>query len=118
MPRRKLIKQIGRWAGVAALLVIVGFLVRGDLRLWQKEQATAASEAVLERLAAALQSEQAALTANINQLATPSGVEAELKQKYGVVSAGEQLAVVVATGAPTSTPTPTPNLWQQFLNIF
>ena len=51
----------------------------------------------------ALQSRAAVLQANVTDLQTPEGIDRQVRQKFNVVKAGENVALIV--GAPTTTAT-------------
>ena len=104
---------------VQALLIIVLILVgESVVRLYQRERVIAVDEQSLTRELAALEVRRAELIADVTRLGTERGVEEEIRERFGVVKAGEKVINLIgdmATVTPTAT---TISLWQEIINWF
>lgn len=110
--RRPTKRRVGEYvlAGFLSLVVIwLLILVWGIAR---KEELARHAEHDTKAELASLETRRATLQANLNELETPRGQEATLRQDFGVAKPGEQVIVVVPPKAATSTPPRT--FWQKF----
>src|SRR3989344_2854739 len=97
------------------LLILVGESVA---RLYQRERVIAVDEQSLERELLTLKARRAELLAEVARLGTDRGVEEEIRERFGVVKAGEKVINLVRGGA-TATPTTTPvSWWQEIVGWF
>jgi len=69
-----------------------------------------------------LQSQKTSLSASIDHLSTPAGMEAELREKYHAVKEGESVAVIIDPDADNatsgqSTTTPPISWWGKLLRM-
>jgi cell division protein FtsB len=99
-------------AAILSLTIVwLLFLVFGIAR---KEEIARHAVKDTEAQLAALQARQSVLQQNLNDLNTPRGQEAVLRQTYGVAKPGEQVIIVVPSkNAPPPPPLP---WWRQVLN--
>jgi cell division protein FtsB len=82
--------------GLIALLALVAFVaVRGAWNMYGKMVRSKAEAAESQARYADLQAREAFVTGAIERLQTPYGVEAALREKYGVAREGESVIVIV-----------------------
>lgn len=104
-PYKNRAREYAKAAGLALLFVWLLFLIFGIARKEEiARQAVKDTRAELD----ALQAREAILQDNIDELATPRGQEAVLRQTYGVAKPGEEVIIVVP---PKETPPPPPLPW-------
>jgi len=106
-----------------ATLFILGFLVVYSLystfEVWQKKEESEEFRNVSERKLSELQSRYDGLEKDLERLETPEGVEEEIRSKFSVAKAGENVVVIVNDVAVDgSSSTKKVSLWQKFLNLF
>jgi cell division protein FtsB len=98
-------------AGLLSLAVVwLLFLV---FNIARKEEIARHAVADTRAELATIQTREATLKGNIDELSTPRGEEATLRQTYGVAKPGEEVIVVVPQAA-SSTP-PVLHWWQKVL---
>lgn len=91
------------------LVVFAGFAVKG---VWQKEQESRAMRHEAEIELAELQRQEAKLSENIGELKSDRGIEAALREQYGVARKGEELVVIIESQAvQEEAPPPTVREW-------
>src|SRR3989344_4665771 len=96
---------------VQALLVLLLILVGESVaRLYQRERVIAVDEQSLERELLTLKARRAELLAEVARLETDRGVEEEIRERFGVVKAGEKVINLVG-GVATAIPTTTELSW-------
>jgi cell division protein FtsB len=100
-------------AGLAILILWLLWLLFGIVR---KEEIARHAVADTRAELAALASREATLRQNLDELDTPRGQEATLRETYGVAKPGEGVIIVV----PPKEATTTPELpwWRKFLGWF
>ncbi|MEK7602092.1 MAG: hypothetical protein AAB472_01220 [Patescibacteria group bacterium] len=104
MPRRISSKRVSEYviAGLLALLVLwLSWLLFGIAR---KEEIARRAVADTKSDLASLEERKNVLEQNINELKTPRGEEATLRQTFGVAKPGESVIIVVPPKEATSTP--------------
>lgn len=113
-----------KWT-ILALFVVFILGLDSVWNIYQKEKLSKANldQASLELNT--LKERQAALEHSIGRLATPQGLDEEIRNKFSVAKDGEEVAIIVdrartaATSSPTaSTTSPEKSLWQKFLDLF
>jgi len=118
--------------GILLALVILFLLIRGGVSIHQKSLIAQIRLDQAQKEFSDLEKQQKSLSASIDQLSTPAGIEAALREKYHAVKQGEEVAVIVdktvsASGTPTTSDTDggsdkktTTNLswWSRFLSMF
>lgn len=92
------------------ILIFLGFLVLffawNVFGFWNKMRGTKENERLAENKVLELQKEKDKLTSDINKLKTPEGVEAAIREKFGLAKEGEGMIVVVddkSTTVPVDT---------------
>jgi cell division protein FtsB len=81
--------------GIIIGCVVLFLLVRGGWGIHQKALLAQQRLDQAQTELADLQHQQSSLSSSINQLSTPAGIEAELREKYHAVKEGESVAVIV-----------------------
>ena len=85
-------------------LVLLFFLARSAWNMHRAADLASAKQAQTNMELEKLRANQESLSARIDSLSTPVGLEAELRTKYRAVKDGESVAVIVNTGDTTTTP--------------
>ncbi len=114
--RRKTERLIySKWTA-AVLIVLFAWGIKATWGVYQKEQLTKENLVKAQRELETLTQRQQALSAKIDQLKSPEGVEEEIRNKFGLVKEGEQVAVIVDSNTdsePVAAPaTSTPSWWE------
>lgn len=104
-PSKNRLQEYAKAGGLALLLVWLIFLIVGIAR---KEEIARHAVADTKVQLAQLDTRKTTLQQNLNELATPRGEEAVLRQTYGVAKPGEEVIIVVP---PTDAPPPRPRPW-------
>ena len=80
------------------------FFIWSMIGLWNKLEETSKSKKIAEDKVTELQQQKATLTSQINDLKTPEGVDAAIRDKYGLAKDGEGEIVIVddTSTAPSS----------------
>ena len=81
--------------GIVIGCIVLFLLARGA---WDIHQKALLAEQRLDQAKTELsdlERQQQSLSSSINQLSTPAGIEAELREKYHAVKEGESVAVIV-----------------------
>ena len=94
--------------------MILLFLANGVWNIYQKEKESSTLDSDSKAKLEALSSQAGQLTTNINKLSTDTGIDEELRLKYGVVKPGEEMIVVVPDDSAT-TSTSTGSVYSRFL---
>ena len=90
--KRKKLWQLGLTLGLFVLLV---FLTRGIVSLSGKVKHANTLQADLTQQESVLQTKEADLQAEINQLQTQAGIENEIRKKFPVIKEGEEVIVII-----------------------
>ncbi len=85
--------------------------------IFSKEERARQDVAETKAQLASLEARQATLDSDLNELDTPRGKEAALRDTLGVARPGEDVIIVVPPVAATSTTTVLP-WWRRFLDWF
>ena len=101
--RADIVRRFLFGSGVILLLLLVTFgAVRGALGMYGKfAEATTANDAAQQNLAQ-LKAQEASVRTEVQNLSSPVGQEAQLRQSYGVAKPGEG-EIQIVRQAPTST---------------
>jgi len=113
-------------AGIIIACIGLFILVRAAWNIHEK--AVVADERLSQAQAelSSLEQQKESLSSSISYLSTPAGMEAELRDKYHAVKAGESVAVIVddASGSASSSgvsdgtsSTPSSGWWSGLLNF-
>lgn len=94
--------------GVLVLLVITVIAVRAAWGMYGKFAGAAQSDALAQKELTVLQLQQAQMAASVDSFATPRGMEAQVRERYGVVKPGEGQIQIVRDSASTTTQTAPP----------
>lgn len=109
--RRKTRRNIRSLPVLIASLVVCLFLVRGAYGIFKKSrQANAERDALAAKLED-LKTRETELEGDLTKLATPAGVEEEIKSKFNVAKAGENVAIIVEPSNAESTTTKEKSPW-------
>jgi cell division protein FtsB len=115
--RTKLRKRLYSWPVFALLLVLTVLVVKGTWSVYWKRVESIQNLDKVTQEAAALESREAALNADISKLQTQAGVEEEIRKKYSVVKDGEQVVVVVDDQQQKAAPSqPKPGFFKRMWN--
>src|SRR5947207_2368032 len=79
---------------IAALVLFVVF-ARAAWNIHEKARESALRLEVAQAELTKLRESQADLSARVNQLSTPAGVKAQIRERYHAVEPGESVAVIV-----------------------
>ncbi|HTK33437.1 MAG TPA: hypothetical protein VL335_02745 [Candidatus Paceibacterota bacterium] len=109
-------------ASIGIALIMTVLIVRGA---WNIHEKALLAEDRLDQAKAELadlQSQKTSLSASIDHLSTPAGMEAELREKYHAVKEGESVAVIIDPDADNatsgqSTTTPPISWWGKLLRM-
>lgn len=100
-------------ASIGIVLIACVLIVRGALNIHEKALLAQDRLDQAKTELADLQNQKATLSKSIDHLSTPSGMEAELREKYHAVKEGESVAVIIdpsadknATSAQSTTTPP------------
>ncbi len=112
--KRKRKEKLYSFWSVLVLFVIFLFLANGVWNIYQKEKESSSLDLDSKAKLDALSSQADQLKSNINKLSTDTGIDEELRLKYGVVKPGEEMIVVVPDDSAT-TSTSTESVYSKFL---
>lgn len=107
-----------RVVAVLLLLFVAVFAVRAAWRMYERFTGAAAAREAAEGSLAALESQEEILRAQLSALSTDRGVEAAVRERFGVVRPGEEVIHIVRTGRATSTEPSSPSLWIRLRTLF
>ena len=117
MPRPRVTrKRVGEYIGASLLGLLILWLAWLLWGIVHKEEVARQAVASTKNDLATLRARKEVLEKNIEELATPRGEEATLRQTYGVARPGEGVIIVVPSTVATSTP-PLP-WWRKVLGWF
>src|SRR5437868_2203478 len=88
-PKAELLRATLGTFGVLVLAALTFFAIRGAWGMYQKFTAASEASAASSANLAQLESQYTQVSADTANLATPRGVEGELRQRYGVAQPGE-----------------------------
>ena len=98
-------------------IIIFCLSARAAYHVYQSKKESQAAASSKERELAQMQAREVYLKQELNKLSTTAGREAEMRDKFGVASPGENLAVIVQSEA-TSTSGDSSGIWQTIKNFF
>lgn len=117
--RRSLKAEIPRIAmgsaGVALLAIVAFFSVRGAYHMYQKFTDANDAQSAAQAQLASLQSQYSTVSAQVANLQTSEGTEAQLRERYGVALPGEGEIDIVTQSTTTGTAAaPQESWWSKF----
>jgi cell division protein FtsB len=100
-------------AGVVALAAVAFFGVRGAYNMYGKFVAASEARTSAQAQLASLQAQYNSVNTQVEELSSPEGVEAQVRERYGVAKPGEG-EIDIVTEPPTTTPAQAPgqSWWQ------
>lgn len=105
--RREELTRFGiRLAWVLALLVITVAAVRGAWAMYGKFTSSASADSAAQQNLASLKAQEAQVDEAVSSLSTEEGVEAQMRERYGVAKPGEGEIEIVTDAASTTPPSP------------
>lgn len=105
-------------AGVLLLALLAFFVLQGAWRMYGKmSHAAGAREAAAARLAD-LERDEARAKISVEELGTVRGLEAEVRERYGLARPGEGAIVVVRPEGDGVEERRSPGLWQKLWSAF
>lgn len=114
--RRDPMRLMWRRVLAVVLLVILAIAVRGVWGVYKKSQESRELKIEAEATLSDLQTREKELRADIANLKSDRGVEAELRERYDLAKEGESVVVIVDPPAPP--PEPKPTTFQRFKSWF
>ena len=100
------------------LTILVLFFAHSTWAVWQKKQESEQMKNISAANLADLQARDAELKADIANLQTDNGIEAEIRSKFNVAKAGENMVVVVNTDNPVTSTATSTSFWQNLMHVF
>lgn len=88
-------------AGVLLLLVVAFFTVRGAWNMYGKFSGASEARTIAESQLAALEARYLAVKSDVESLKSERGIEAEVRERYGVVRPGEGQIDIVRQASTT-----------------
>ena len=97
--RAELTRLYLKGAGVVLLLVVTLGMMHAAWGMYTKSAEASKGQEEVEAQLKGLQAQQSGITASLGELATERGVEAQVRERYGVVKPGEGEIVIVRDAA-------------------
>jgi len=109
--KRRLRRTLYSKTSIVILVIISIFIIRGSWTVFQKERQSRKNVEEVESGLMAAKQRELELSTNIEKLNTPQGVEREIREKFSVKKAGEDVVLVIDSNATTSSPVPSVSVW-------
>lgn len=109
-------RLLWRRLSLLVIFLLVCFAAWSVWGAWHKDQDSAALKQQSQAALATLSVQQSQLQQTIDQLQTPRGQEAALRQEYAVGEPGENMVVIV--GASSTPPPPPPTFLDKLKSAF
>ena len=93
--KRKLRRFLYSRITLVILLVIIFFILKAVWGVYEKQSIAKENLKKISTNFNTLQGRELILTSEINRLKTDSGVEEEIREKYGLVKPGEEVLVII-----------------------
>jgi len=100
-----------RVLGCLVLFGITVLAVRATWSMYGKLSEASVGQEAAEAQLAALQTQEARVATSVADTSSTRGVEAQVRQRFGVARPGEGVIQIVRDQASTSAQTPTPKSW-------
>ena len=108
------------WSGIIVGCLLVIFLAESTWTMYGKERAAASANVDEAAALAELKARESSLSADVQNLDTPRGIEAEIRERYPVAKPGESVIVITpsqqtaSNTAPEASSTPWSSFWSLF----
>jgi cell division protein FtsB len=101
------------WGGIVVGLVLLFFLARGTWSVFQKMHEARDLRQAADEEVASMENRKSELETELSQLATPRGIESEIRARYPLVKPGEQEYILVdnTPASVDSTSTARESVW-------
>ncbi|HVU06328.1 MAG TPA: septum formation initiator family protein [Candidatus Paceibacterota bacterium] len=118
--RRRIKRLLHSRYAIAALAIMCLFLGRGVWNVYAKYEKSRDISARMETELSALQTREDSLNGQIVALGTPEGKEREIRDRFGVVRAGEKMVVLVDEASNTDQTAAVAEIswWEKLLSLF
>lgn len=100
------------------LVIITLFFLHSTWNVYQKKSESEQAMKVSAQNLATLEARDADLQAKMQSLQTDAGIEAEIRSKFNVAKAGENIVVVVDNTATTTPPSEPSGFWAKLKDLF
>ena len=111
--KKKMRRMVYSKVSVVVLLLVTLLLLKGGVSMYQKEKQSRQNMIEVEKKLANAKLRQAELENNLNRLNSPDGVENEIRTKYNVKKAGEEVVLVVESQATSTTTVREKGFWSK-----
>jgi len=119
--KKKVLRKVmySPWT-LTLLAFFVVFVTHAAWNVHKKERVSAEALDRTQREYEKLAAREATLANSVKYLATPQGIETEIRQKFRVAKEGESVAVILNDKATTSTTTPESehDFWYRLKHLF
>jgi cell division protein FtsB len=102
--REEIVRFSTRAAGALVLLLVTFMAVRAAWGMYGKFASSAAADEAAQQNLASLQKQEAQVSGAVGSLSSDRGVEAQIRQRYGVAKPGEGEIQIVTDSASSSPP--------------
>jgi cell division protein FtsB len=110
-PRQTLMRFFMGVGGVLVLALITAVAGRAAWAMYGKFQEAALADAQAQTELQTLKAQDAQVSTEVSELSTPRGVEAQVRERFGVEKLGEGVIQIVNTDASSTATTTTPRGW-------
>ena len=116
--KRKLRSRLYNRPVLYILGIVVILAIHSTWDIYQKQLQSERLLTLSKEQAQALNAREAELKAQIANLQTQEGMEAEIRSKFNVAKSGENVAIVLDSSTTDSTTTQSISFWQKIWNFF
>ena len=93
--RQKVRRALYSWPSLVIILTVTFFLLKGAIKVLNKEYESAGRSRSLEEKAVALVLREKEIKADLARLQTEEGIKEEIKDRFSVTEDGEYVAIIV-----------------------
>jgi cell division protein FtsB len=114
-------KEDGRRKRLAVffgLLVLLGLLLNSLDKVYQKKKEAEKALSRMEEQKAELRNRSEELQNTLSRLQTKEGLDLEIRKRFNVAAAGEQVAIIVEPETTTPPETRQKTWWQKVISLF
>lgn len=116
--REDVLRSIVGMGGIVVLGAVAFFAARGAYNMYGKFAAAAAARTEAEADLKELEARYATIEAEVDDFTSSRGVEAEVRERYGVAKPGEGKIDIVRTSTTTgSSAAPHDTLWERLWHL-